>query len=454
MLTDVPTGVWLLSAGYFFIFFGFDPAQNLVTRNFPKFGTISVVALYISFTIATPFIPWVLRQIGPHLTMVIAPIGYTLFTVGTITDTAWLFLFGGICCGASAACLWVAGGRLVALESTENNRGINNGVVFAATRLGSICGNLSAGIIMDKATISLVFLVCCGAICIAHIPMYIYFGRPRINSEEREGQSKHPTVEFSRKTRSRSETRFQIMTNGSIEDELSKHDGISVKKIQEPKVRGTERSSPLALAYAVAMTCVQPKRRYVYLLPLSLLLGLGRGWIVAMIPPRVDSSSAVGYIRAVFSFVSAIGAMIWGRVYDWRAKKKPSTITHNLLFFILLLSVSTIVAELLPFSFPKNERLPWFYFVNIIFACFTSGLWTVENALLASFCGDDQVNVFASHYVVHAIGWVIVFSISYGTGVDGSFILAIVMVTISLLGIVTVYRWPGPKGNEASVPRE
>merc|ERR1719204_2984567 len=200
MFEDVPVGVWLLSWGYFFIFFGFDPAQNLVTRNFPEYGVISVVALYVSFAFATPFVPWVLQKVGPHFVMVIAPVGYTLCTIGTITNIAGLFILGGVCCGVSAAGLWVAGGRLIALESTEINRGQNNGCVFAASRLGSIFGNLTTGVIMDVGKLSMVFIVCCSAICLAHVPMYMYFKRPRVKPEEVECSSRCTTSELTIET--------------------------------------------------------------------------------------------------------------------------------------------------------------------------------------------------------------------------------------------------------------
>jgi len=179
MLRDVPLGVWLLSIGDFFVFFGFDPVQNLVSRSFPVYGDISLSVLNITFAVSSFFYPYVILRLSPHLIALLVPVGYNIFSLAIVNNSLVLFIFGGMTCGFAAAGLWVAAGCLIALESTESDRGRNNGILFASTKLGTIGGNLLAGVIMETANVTAVFLACSIAITISHIPIYVYFRRRR-----------------------------------------------------------------------------------------------------------------------------------------------------------------------------------------------------------------------------------------------------------------------------------
>jgi len=282
MLRDVPIGVWLLSMEFFFVFFGFDPAQNLVAKNFPEYGDISVSVLYITFMVATLFSPQVIQRLGPHRTALVTPIGYTLFALATVNPIPLLFILGGISCGVAAAGLWVSGGCLIALESSENDRGRNNGIWLASPKVASVIGNLIAGVLMDTTSTAVVFAVCNIAIIVSHIPIYIYFRRSR------EGKLKSDKE---------SEKLWTAETAGNSTEFAKK----------ENKSPG-----PLAMAHIVAKTFIQPKRRYIWLLPLSIQTGLIKAWLVAMLPPRIEQASTIGYTRAVYALAFSLSGVLWG----------------------------------------------------------------------------------------------------------------------------------------------
>jgi len=411
MLRDVPLGVWLLSIGDFFVFFGFDPAQNLVSRNFPDYGDISISVLYMMFAVSSIFTPYVLQRLSPHLLALLAPLGYTLFTLATVSPSPVLFIFGGMSCGCTSAGLWVAAGCLIALESTESDRGRNNGILFAFTKLGAIGGNLLAGVIMEIASVTAVFLACFIAITISHIPIYVYFRKRR-------------KVE-------------QVKISLTAQSELG-----GGKEVQG----NSKILSPIAMVLVVAKTCVQPERGYVYLLPLSIYIGLGKGWIVAMLPPRIEPPSAVGYTRAVFAFTYSVSGVLWGKLYDFFAKEVA--IPRGIVYLILSISVTIIIGELLPMAFSESNRLPWFYLVNILIAIAAGGAETILSAMLASFPNQEQATVFSCHFMVQSLGWVVIFVCVSGIGLSASLPLALVTVTFAAIGMVTISLWSGPIGSK------
>jgi len=204
--------------------------------------------------------------------------------------------------------------------------------------------------------------------------------------------------------------------------------------------------SPIAMALVVAKTCVQPKRGYVYLLPLSLYTGLTHGWIVAMLPPRIEPPSAIGYTRAVFGFMCAVSGVVWGKFYDFFAKEV--SIPRGIIYLILSLSMTNILGEVLPMAFSEANRLPWFYLANILIGIAAGGGDTMMSAMLASFPKEEQAIVFSCHFMVQSLGWVVIFLCVSGIGLSSSLSLALVTVAFAAIGMVTINLWSGPIGSK------
>lgn len=87
-INHVPKNIKILALGFFFIFLGFNGAQQYVTTFFsakgnPEIGFQSLILLYLCFVIANPLAVMILNKYGARIAVVIAPVVYGLYISST-----------------------------------------------------------------------------------------------------------------------------------------------------------------------------------------------------------------------------------------------------------------------------------------------------------------------------------------------------------------------------------
>lgn len=145
----------LIGFTFFLTFTAFLPAQTFVTTLYSDIGSFGLSSLYFAMLINTFFSTLIVNHFGSTNTyMFCITAGYPTFIACCASENKFLFLFGCLLCGSSAAHLWTAQGSSLAFLSSHHNRGVRTSIFMALFRF-SFVGNLSLGLLKTNAGWSL-----------------------------------------------------------------------------------------------------------------------------------------------------------------------------------------------------------------------------------------------------------------------------------------------------------
>jgi MFS family permease len=141
--------VLLVAISFFFIFFGFNTAQQYFASIYAQQGIeniamISLFILYFFFMVGSLLASIIVTRLSLRKSMVLASLIYLMFLLVIIARQPVLLLLASAIVGVAAAILWTAEGAYVVKSSDKRNYGRNAGLVISALFLGSFIGIISA----------------------------------------------------------------------------------------------------------------------------------------------------------------------------------------------------------------------------------------------------------------------------------------------------------------------
>lgn len=172
-----------ITMGFFFIFFGFDGAQQYLVPSLEKVGLgslaiNSLLILYSIFFISNLFGPQLISILTPRLSLIIGSLTYALFSITIPFHNAFLLYFSAAALGVGATLLWNASGQIMAQASSAPRFGANQGLKYSALQIGAALGSIFGAILLTRATemqmfISLAACTLLGCIFLATIPISV-----------------------------------------------------------------------------------------------------------------------------------------------------------------------------------------------------------------------------------------------------------------------------------------
>lgn len=118
MSEDSSRNLRIVIAGFFFLFVGFDGAQQylvpeLAARGEEALALNALIVLYAVFFGASFFAPPLIQRLGLKRSLVCAAASYALFPFLVCTESPTALYVGSTLVGCSAAFLWNAGGQII-----------------------------------------------------------------------------------------------------------------------------------------------------------------------------------------------------------------------------------------------------------------------------------------------------------------------------------------------------
>src|SRR3989338_5487349 len=103
--------ILLLSLAFFFIFLGFSGVQQYVTSYFEdaglsSVGFVSLILIYVFFTLTSLFSSMILVKIGSRLAMIIGALLYGSYIISLLYPRSWLVYVISALLGVAAGLLW------------------------------------------------------------------------------------------------------------------------------------------------------------------------------------------------------------------------------------------------------------------------------------------------------------------------------------------------------------
>lgn len=150
--------LWLLSATFFFIFFGPGAAQQFIgvilrkeTAQSKYVCSLVLATVYITTVIWRPLTVYTLEWFGAKLSIILGLLTYTLFSVCASATTSFLVLVpAAVIWGWGAAAIWTTGPTRI-LEETESRRyGSAAGVFYSAVYVGQGLGVFLLGLVAAR----------------------------------------------------------------------------------------------------------------------------------------------------------------------------------------------------------------------------------------------------------------------------------------------------------------
>ena len=142
----------LLSLAFALIFFGFNGVQQYVTIYFDQIGSgtigfVSLILIYLFFTLCSPAAVPVMKKIGERKTMILAALFYGFYIFSLLVPSVTLVIVSSILLGISAALLWTAQGTYLIRTSSEGEYGKNAGLFTTIWACGAALGIFTFGLV-------------------------------------------------------------------------------------------------------------------------------------------------------------------------------------------------------------------------------------------------------------------------------------------------------------------
>jgi MFS family permease len=171
-----PRNVLLLSVAFFLIFCGFDGAQQYVTvlleeMGIGETGFLSLVLIYLAFTVSNPLAPIVITRIGAKRSMCLSVVFYALYPSLVPSGSTALICFGSILVGVAAGVLWTAQSSYLIRASDEQDYGKNSGFFTTVFMCGGGIGVFCLGWILKPVGFQQSFSICAVIALLSIIPL-------------------------------------------------------------------------------------------------------------------------------------------------------------------------------------------------------------------------------------------------------------------------------------------
>lgn len=137
--------VILLSIGFLLMFFAYASVQQHLTVFFSKSGSvnlgyISLILVYLSYVLFSPFSALIVSKIGAKKSMIISSLFYSFFIFSLTVNSIILIYTSSILLGAFASLLWTAQSVYLITVSEEESYGKNSGFFNSLLVLGIFIG--------------------------------------------------------------------------------------------------------------------------------------------------------------------------------------------------------------------------------------------------------------------------------------------------------------------------
>ncbi|HIH10621.1 TPA: MFS transporter [Candidatus Woesearchaeota archaeon] len=156
--------ILLLSLAFFFIFLGFSGVQQYVTSYFEdaglsSVGFVSLILIYVFFTLTSLFSSMILVKIGSRLAMIIGALLYGSYIISLLYPRSWLVYVISALLGVAAGLLWTGQGTYLVRMSSSDSYGKNAGFFNLFFTLGSALSGFLVGFVAGKWSYQLCFLI-------------------------------------------------------------------------------------------------------------------------------------------------------------------------------------------------------------------------------------------------------------------------------------------------------
>lgn len=149
----ITRNVKLMSLAFLLIFFGFDGIQQYVTVYFNEAGVkqvgfISLIIIYLVFTIFNPLAAVVVSKIGAKRSMASVVLFYTLYCLALLTKSPEVIYTASVFLGIAAAVLWTAQSSYLIRASEAAVYGTNAGFFSTMFAIGAASGVFIMGLLL------------------------------------------------------------------------------------------------------------------------------------------------------------------------------------------------------------------------------------------------------------------------------------------------------------------
>lgn len=164
--------VWLISIAFFFIFAGFNSAQQYLTVIFEQQGRedlalLSILVLYGTFMATGVFISKAIPLLGGlKRSLVIGAATYALFCASVAVSNAAVLLLASIVIGAGAGLIWVSSAQIIADSSEKNTAGRHFGFQATGQFGGMVLGLFLSSYLLQTVSVTVTYLILAACACI------------------------------------------------------------------------------------------------------------------------------------------------------------------------------------------------------------------------------------------------------------------------------------------------
>lgn len=164
--------------GFFWIFFGFNGAQQYLVPLFKIQGKsdlalTSLILLYSSFLVSGFFAPWMIKFLGLKRSFILGASTYLFFVLSVVLNNNFIFVAMSMLIGIGASLLWVSSGKIITDSSAIKESGKNLGIQFASVLIGSLFGVTTGGLLLKNLSIDRLYVLFSLAIVIG-LPFLLY----------------------------------------------------------------------------------------------------------------------------------------------------------------------------------------------------------------------------------------------------------------------------------------
>lgn len=158
-----PADLKFLGLGFFFVFIGYSGIQRYVAPFFSELGMHevgfeSLLLIYISFIIASPFAGIFISKHGAKHAIILAAVLYSLFIVSLASGSLAILYISSILLGIAAAFIW-NGHSIYALRKSDSKKyGRTLGFLETFKAIGSALSPMLVGLIVVQFSFKIAFL--------------------------------------------------------------------------------------------------------------------------------------------------------------------------------------------------------------------------------------------------------------------------------------------------------
>lgn len=161
--------------GYFWIFFGFNAAQQYLLVSFALMNKqqnaiFALLILYTTFLISGIFSSKIIAKLGLKKSVILGALTYTVFIFSLISKNFNLIYFASVLIGLGAGLLWISSGQIISENSSHSNLGRNLGLQYASFILGTLFGTAFGALLLNRLNFNQLYF-CFGLVSLLAIPL-------------------------------------------------------------------------------------------------------------------------------------------------------------------------------------------------------------------------------------------------------------------------------------------